>query len=596
MATNPFDEYCTTVLGTPRSWYKLDGATASSQPDTGDGTPSPITTAAGTVTTQVAGALQRDANSLAMDFGGGHVIRSDDWSANDFNTASTGTVSFFFKTSSNTTGTMLGTHPASGAFHWTMLPGGYIQFLVIEGGTGIFFITATSGWNDGRWHLIDTVCDGVNDNKIYIDGKEQPLTFISTGSARTVWLQNCLVASGGVAPFWIGDDSRGGFPFTGSIDEVQTWGESLTATQIAQKYAASQAANADVFLYTVRAFANSADIRLTNPTAAQGALAGTALAWVEQDDTASLAGSVVSGTDNIALAWTEDDDAAALTGVVLVSGTLAWTEADDTYALSGSVIAPDTISIAWTEADDTAALTGAVTVSGTIAWTEQNDTASLTGALSASGTIAWTEQNDTASITVFAGTFASIAWTESDDISALALTLTDPATVAWVEDDDVIGLVGTSQQPANSETYSGGYHPWLAAPVQRGAGWRRRERIRLGIIEDDEARAEEAARLSHVAQQELARAAAQAALVQQQIDAAQARQEAAEAALKARAEREALSLRQRRIARQRIEAMRREAEQAREQLRAIKALEKQLLIEIEELDVVFVATVLAIAA
>ncbi len=185
------------------------------------------------------------------------------------------------------------------------------------------------------------------------------------------------------------------------------------------------------------------------------------IAWVEDNDTCAIAGSVTGGTVSGVVSWTEASDTASLSGSVISSGSVAWTEANDTASLSGSVIASGAVvwtesddvtsitgtfgngvfaSVGWTESDDTAAIAGSVLnpVTGAISWAEDNDTASLAGGVTASGAVAWTEDNDVTSIAgaSFSSASAAIAWAEQDDVFAITGTAPD-VTPSRIGGDDV---------------------------------------------------------------------------------------------------------------------------------------------------------------
>lgn len=100
----------------------------------------------------------------------------------------------------------------------------------------------------------------------------------------------------------------------------------------------------------------------------------------------------VSGT----LATTNSNDTSAASGTTTVTGTLATTNANDTLAASGSVGSAVSGTLATTNANDTSAASGTTTVTGTVAYTNANDTAAASGwAGIVSGTLAVTNAADT---------------------------------------------------------------------------------------------------------------------------------------------------------------------------------------------------------
>lgn len=195
------------------------------------------------------------------------------------------------------------------------------------------------------------------------------------------------------------------------------------------------------------------------------------------------------------------------------------------------------------------------------------------------GTIAWTEALDTWAITGAITTSGLIAWTEAEDVWSIVGTLTGSGALAWTEANDTWSIQGSAQSEA--VFYSGG---WIPSDKER----RRRiraERIRLGIIEEvvEDTQAEERAAYAFIQQ------------LQAGIAQAQARQEAT-AAETVRLMREA----DRAATRKRLKALRAQAADAKARIEAlrgeldrIQVEHSALLVEIEELDVAFVAAVLA---
>lgn len=580
---NPFSEYCTTVLGTPRHWYKFDGALSTSQPDTGDGSTASFSGSTGTFVTQVTGALARDASSLALQFVSGYLDRPASFSSDDFNSTTSGTISVLIKSSSNTNQVFYGGHPSNAAFRIWLLANGSFQLQIINAANSISFTTGQVGYADGAFHMLDVVCDGVNANKIYVDGVEQSLAIVKAGTITTAaWLADAITGSGGAGvPFRVGNDTRApttdDFPFIGVLDELQHWEGALTPLQIKQKYLASKAYVADVFLYREQTFANPNDVRLVPLTTAQGELSGYVLRWTEDDDVTAITASATSGTNASTLAWTEDNDVAAITAAVSAAATIAWTEDNDVAALTGT--ASDAGSLAWTEDNDTAALTGTLSDAGTIAWTETDDTTAITGFAGNGASVAWTEQNDTTAITVALSDGITLAWTETDDTTAIVVEQPVQGALAWTEDDDIAALTGTSEGGARIR---GGWR-WLL-PMRRPGDGR-----------DDEDEAAAAMAASKAAQAELRRAERLAAQMRVAVRESEATRDRMQAELDARIERETVSLRQRRIAKQRMQAAKLEAKRLRLELERIEQEHAALLVEIEEIDVIFVAAVLLAA-
>ena len=140
---------------------------------------------------------------------------------------------------------------------------------------------------------------------------------------------------------------------------------------------------------------------------------------------------------------------------------------------------------------------------------------------------------------------------------------------------------------------SGGYGFGIAAIGQqrRTAEQIRRQRIKLGILEDDEEIARRAAVASHQAQEERQNIELAYLSLQHEI----AAQEASRADRAHRALDEAQTLRQRRRQKQHTAAANRSIEALHVELQDIAAREAALAVEIEELDVVFVAAMMLAA-
>jgi hypothetical protein len=153
-----------------------------------------------------------------------------------------------------------------------------------------------------------------------------------------------------------------------------------------------------------------------------------ALAWMEADDTASLAGLL---TNRIAAAWTEAGDTAAIGAVLTNRGAAAWIEGDETATAASTVT--NRGALTWTEAGDVMAATGLLTSPAAIAWTEAGDYTLLHGEVSDStpGAI-----------------YAALAWTEEGDAASMVARLTNRAALAFTEQGDTWALTAYAEQPA----------------------------------------------------------------------------------------------------------------------------------------------------
>lgn len=127
----------------------------------------------------------------------------------------------------------------------------------------------------------------------------------------------------------------------------------------------------DIYLRAVPSDANTADVRLYDPTLFPGVITGS-------------------------LAWTSGNDTWAVSSVVLVSGTIAVQSGSDTWSLASNVRVSGTIAVQ--SGSDTWSLTSSLTVSGAVSFAGQNDTWALTSSVTGgnvSSTLAWTSGSDT---------------------------------------------------------------------------------------------------------------------------------------------------------------------------------------------------------
>ena len=165
------------------------------------------------------------------------------------------------------------------------------------------------------------------------------------------------------------------------------------------------------------------------------------LAWLEQNDTTSLSGSVKV---TASLGWTEASDTTAITASTTVQASLAWTEASDSTSIAGNVGSAVSASLAWTEASDATAIAGTATVTASLGWTEASDTTAITGTVGnvVAANIAWTEQPDATAITGSATVTVTVSWTEASDVTAITATLPVTSTIGWTEQADAITITG----------------------------------------------------------------------------------------------------------------------------------------------------------
>lgn len=240
-------------MGRPYRWYRMHNATPGSELDQGApaqlGSPKHITTETGTLTAQQPGPLAQDTTTYSLQFTDGWLDRSL-WGSTDFNGTSNGSVTLFFKTgASGTYQFIVGTHPtgAGSLFAFYISDTGHVEFQITSNGSNSRRWSSPSTYNDSSWHMLAMVCDGSADNRMFIDGEEIVPTVTTFGSSppgAAAWLSAQTTGSASWA-FRIGNDTRAtassDLPFVGYLAEIALWEQPLTATEIYDLWAGSQA-------------------------------------------------------------------------------------------------------------------------------------------------------------------------------------------------------------------------------------------------------------------------------------------------------------------------------------------------------------------
>lgn len=239
-------------MGRPYRWYRMHNATPGSETDQGSqaqiGSAENMLSSTGTLVAQQAGPLAQDDTTYSLEFVDGWLTRSN-WGSYDFGGASSGSVVFFFKsTASGAYQFIIGTHPTgSGSlFAFYLSDTGHVEFQVTSTGSYARRWSSPAVYNDGEWHMLAMVCDGSSANRMFLDGDEVTPTVTTFGASppgTDAWLSAQTTGPSAWA-FRIGNDSRAtatnDLPYVGFLSEVMFWQGALTATQVADLWAASQ--------------------------------------------------------------------------------------------------------------------------------------------------------------------------------------------------------------------------------------------------------------------------------------------------------------------------------------------------------------------
>lgn len=233
----------------PHHWWRFHEADAAFEDDIGVASiPASFSGSSGSVTSQAAGPLSVDQTSYSVYFAdeAARLIRTIDWGSNDFDGTSDGSIVFFFKTA--TSGVYRGilvAHAVNRLFAVEINTSGSMRLSFTQGSNFRSQNTTPTGYHDNAWHMFAATCDGVNPNRLYIDGAEvaQTASTSGTGLHDHYWLN---VLSGLHTPdFWLADDSytvpSDTIPgFDGYISELAFFSYPLSATEVYSLWEASQ--------------------------------------------------------------------------------------------------------------------------------------------------------------------------------------------------------------------------------------------------------------------------------------------------------------------------------------------------------------------
>lgn len=243
-------------IGTCLHWWRFHSATPDLEPDVGTDPDTDFNDDDGTTlyTAQVAGPLTSE-TSYGVAFTDAVLVRSAGLTTNDWGSVTTGSITFWVKSSSATNQIIWAGHPDNKGFLFWLLADGTFQFQVIDGANSTTIVTVAPGsggtdWSDGAWHFVALTCDGAASNKLYVDGFAVTVNQ-STGGAglgNFPWIGSLTDDSTSV--FYVGNSNRydAGVPvdqpFVGSISDLGFWSGALTAANVLALYNAGTQAPA----------------------------------------------------------------------------------------------------------------------------------------------------------------------------------------------------------------------------------------------------------------------------------------------------------------------------------------------------------------
>ena len=189
----------------------------------------------------------RNGYGKAIDFDGLDdyaITNSDDL----LDTTQSGTIAAWIKTNSSTSGIIIGY--GNQIFNWR----GHYAWFVSNGNLTIEYqINGVGCWshfftdaevNNGSWHFVVFMADGINKIRVFLDNVEKTVTFNNypCGSgAQSDWAADSFGVNGDPSHISIGALKRI-FPypevvFNGTIDEVMIWNRNLSQQEINGLYA-----------------------------------------------------------------------------------------------------------------------------------------------------------------------------------------------------------------------------------------------------------------------------------------------------------------------------------------------------------------------
>lgn len=240
----PFRDYVINVLGTPYNWWNMqefDGVLSLA--NDGDGFDEVLARGSGddTWSYRVPGLTQDDDDKcIRLDAAIGLVQPFGDASLTWMSDENVGTLNFLFKgTSSGSENYLVGAHPGNAAAYVFTDATGRLFFQLTAGASGRYWQTTLAGYNDDELHMCTLTCDGVNPNRLYMDGALDTTSSTAQGGGAVAnhdWINTARAAAGVFGLFVFNSEryAAGGFnkPWLGALDHVMTFNETLTDEQV----------------------------------------------------------------------------------------------------------------------------------------------------------------------------------------------------------------------------------------------------------------------------------------------------------------------------------------------------------------------------
>lgn len=238
--TTTFDAK-STEIGPPLHYWKFESADPDDEADVGSDPDTDFNnTGTGTYTARVTGPLTDGTINYGVEFTDG-ILKRTGLSSNDFASTTTGSITFWFKSSSATNQIIWSAHPDNNAFNFWLLSDGSLQFQVIAGANSTTIITDPDTYDDGVWHFVALTCNGSSANKIYVDGYEVAVTQSTGGSGlgSYPWIGSMLSTG---SSFFVGNSTRTStvdFPFVGAFSRLAFWAGALSEDDVLALWNAS---------------------------------------------------------------------------------------------------------------------------------------------------------------------------------------------------------------------------------------------------------------------------------------------------------------------------------------------------------------------
>lgn len=231
-----FDEVAN-AIGPPLHSWLFHSATPATESDVGSDPDSNFSSGSGTYGAQVTGPLQDGTISYAVEFTDGTLRRGAGLSSNDWAGTTSGSITFWFRSSSATDQIIWAAHPDNKAFIFLITASGTLRFQVINGANATTIDTSNSvDYSDNEWHFVALVCNGVTANKLFVDGDIVTVTQSTGGSGlgNSPWIGSLTGAN--TTNFWVGNSTRApgasNLPFVGRFSRLAFWQDILSGDEV----------------------------------------------------------------------------------------------------------------------------------------------------------------------------------------------------------------------------------------------------------------------------------------------------------------------------------------------------------------------------